>query len=245
MKFFSFKRNLSQAVALVFFVSVTLNIAACGSNSSVSSGNFTASTPNQNSSVWSSVSTAGYVQGGPWSNAQVLTINPTTETITLQVPFPAAPVGGVGVSIPVTEIPGATVSISEDTTGQWYFEFTMPLSYLVKGIAYQNPTTLPNGQPLPAIPAGELPSIAAHVTVGGSSTNFYVYGSVKYFAIFFPTPNFNPYVSLQFPIMNSANTEILGYFDTLADSTSTSNDAGLYLALVFPQDLQLLLDDLF
>ena len=243
MKFFLNKQNVFHLVVLAFFAVATLNISACSSSPGGYTANGAASSPATNA-AWNSVPMQGIVTGGPWGNSLIYSLSQAAETITVQIPLPTAP-PSASTSLPVSEIPGATVTITQDSTGQWYFQLTLPLQLLVKGIAYQNPGILPNGQPLPAIPNGELPTITAHVTANGSSMSFYVYGSAKYFAVFLPTPSFNAYVALQYPVMNSSNSEILGYFNTIPNTTATSTNAGLYVALVFPAELQTLLNTLF
>ena len=103
---------------------------------------------------------------------------------------------------------------------------------------------MPNGDPLPAVPGGELPHLAVQNT---SKVNFYAYGNVKYFALFVPTPGLNPFVNLTFPINNAAGTKTLGYLATVAQKVtgSTTFDGGFYLAMVFPPELAAILDDLF
>ena len=228
-------------MAMAFFVSVTLGITACGpggGNGSPSNG----ASSSQISNDWAAVETEGFVQGGPYANTKIISIDPKTLMLTLMIPIPLNPLATAMVSVPIPKVPGAVVSLTQDpTTMQWYLEYTMPLSLLVKGLNYSNPTTLPNGDPLPGVPGGELPRIEATLEV--KNYTFNVYGSVVYFAVFLPIPKFNSYISLTYPIMNKSKTKILGYASILPQKNGF--DGGAYVSFAFPPEFQRVLDDLF
>jgi hypothetical protein len=247
MKKSAFRKALANALAMAMFVSMTAGLTACAGSGSGSaqmnlgSGN---GAVDPNAQYWNAVDTKGFVAPNapsPFGNVQIISIDKTTETLSLMIPLPVNPFGGAMISSPVPEVPGAVVGITQDSSGKWYLTYTMPLSFLLKGIQYQNPATLPNGNPLPQVPGGELPSLAGHVQNG--KINFYIYGSVLYFALFVPTPGFNPFVTLTYPIQNSSGTKILGYVSTVP-ATATAN-GGIYVALIFPPELQRLLDNVF
>jgi len=182
----------------------------------------------------------GFVSGGPLNQTRIFRIDTVNNLLILSVPFPSNPLG-TGASFPVQGIPGATAEIALDPQGVWVLSINVPLVYLVKGFEFANPEKLPNGDALPSVPGGELPRVAGHVQ--NKKINMYIYGSVKYFALFIPTPGLDSIFSLTFPIKNQKQTKILGYAATVP--RKVISDGGFYVALVFPPELARLLDNLF
>ena len=253
MRLSKIKSGLANSMALVLFVSVTIGISGCGQNlgqalsqgaSSSGSGPSGAGGTAGKVDPWAQVDLQGVASnpiiGGTFTVFHIDTVN---NTITLSVPLPVNPfgTGGGSVSYPIPQIPGATVSVGGIGSAQQTLDITVPLRYLVKGLNFDNPTVLPNGNPLPGIPGGELPRIGADFQ--NSKFQIYVYGSVKYFAVFVPIHGFNPYVNLTFPINNSAGTKTLGYISTVVPQGTY--DGGMFMSLVFPAELQAVLDNLF
>jgi hypothetical protein len=241
MKSINFKNTLLGSILLAS----ALTVSACGQsllNDTVTKG-LTGNT---------SSSTGGTGKVDPWAGVetsasssntfgqQSFTIDTNTNMLKLYFELPVNIFGG-SMQVDIPEIPGAFVAIQTNSSGNWELSFNIPLSYLVKGLTIVGPTTLPNGDALPGVPGGEPPRIAAHIVK--NNLNLYLYGSVKYFALYVPTPGFNPYLDLVFPIKNSDKTKILGYFATV--SAKGSFDGGLFMSIVFPPELQRALDNIF
>lgn len=199
-----------------------------------------------NPDLWKGIDTSG--QGSAnllllGTYTQSFDIDPVTGMLSVKIDLPGNIFGG-SISYPIQEIPGASVAIQLDpVSGKWQLAFNIPLSALVKGVGPVGPKTLPNGDTLPGVPGGEPPKLGVHVTRG--KVDMYIYGSVKYFALFVPTPTLNKYLllDLNFPIKNKAKTKIVGYFATV--SPKRGFDSGLYLSVVFPPELSALLDTIF
>jgi hypothetical protein len=237
------QKILRYIFAVSFFLGSTLATTGCGQghfNSPLSSLG-SQSQGSTNGDMWVGVDTMGFVSGGPLNQSRIFRIDTTLNLLIISVPFPSNPLG-MGASFPIQGMPGATAEIALDPqTGSWVMNLSVPLRYLVKGFEFAQPDTLPNGDALPAVPGGELPRIAGHIQ--NTKLNLFVYGSVKYFALFLPTPGLNPMVNLTYPIKNQAKTKILGYVSTVAQKGSF--DGGVYLALILPPELARLLDNLF
>jgi hypothetical protein len=239
--------NMKSTFKLFMVLSFAAVVTACGqanldgtlgSLTSISTG----SSANGSATIvdkWAGVETAGSTSNA--FGSQSFSIDKTKNLLKLGFDLPVNPFGG-SMEFNIPEIPGAFVAVEPDpNNGQWELSFNIPLQYLVKGIALTGPTTLPNGSALPGVPGGEPPRIAAHIVKG--NLDMFLYGSVKYFGVFVPTPQFNPYLNLTFPIKNKDKTKILGYFATVAAQGGYSG--GFFISIVFPPELAKLLDDLF
>jgi len=255
MRLSKFKSGVANAMALVFFGSIAMGTSGCGQNN-LGQAIGQASATSQGSSGPSGVSGSPVGKADPWAQVdlqgttsspllgtyRIFRIDTVNNLIILSVPLPINPFGtGGAASFPIPQIPGASVSIGDDGSGKQTLDISVPLQYLVKGLNFDNPTTLPSGAPLPQIPGGELPRIGANFQ--NSNFQIYVYGSVKYFAVFVPISGFNPYINLTFPIQNSAGTKTLGYVSTVVPVGTFAG--GIFLSLVFPPELQAVLDNLF
>ncbi|MFI5206172.1 MAG: hypothetical protein ACHQVK_04485 [Candidatus Paceibacterales bacterium] len=240
MKSNAFSRIISIIVGAMF----VLTVGACGQSLN---GQLPANSSNNGSSnsipanLWAGIDTTG--SGSNAFSTQSFSINPATNMLTISFTLPSNIFGG-SMSVSIPELPGATVSIQPDpVSGAWTLSFNIPLKLLVRGAGLIGPTTLPNGDPLPGVPGGEPPRIAAHITKG--NLEMYVYGNVKYFGLFVPTPKLNQYLllNLSFPIENKGKTQILGYFSTVAPKGLF--DSGMFVSIVFPPALSRLLDQIF
>jgi hypothetical protein len=97
---------------------------------------------------------------------------------------------------------------------------------------------LPNGDPLPGVPGGELPSIGLEL----DQTDFFgnLYFGIETFAIFVPTPGFDPLLKLTFPIKNKSNRKTIGYISAVPEKAAF--DGGFFLSLRVPDELARLID---
>lgn len=241
----------SRVLSLIALATISLTLTACGqslsgalthntnsSNSDSSSGSGNGAKPTD---PWTSVDTSGSAEN--IFGKQSFTIDPVAGMLKVSFDLPVN-IFGIGVTIPIPEIPGASVAIEVNaSTGKWMLTFNIPLSKLVHGIGIVGPKTLPNGDDLPGVPGGEPPRLASHVVK--SNVDLYIYGSVKYFALFVPAAKLNKYMLLDlvFPIKNKDKTKILGYFATV--TPKRGYDGGLFISIVFPPELSALLDQIF
>lgn len=220
-------------------------VAACGQADlgSALSGMTGASKSNNSAGgiidPWAGVETSA--SSSNMFGTQGFEIDKNNNLLKLVVDLPVNIFGG-SMRYDISELPGSFVAIEPNpNSGQWQLSFNVPLQYLVKGVNLVGPKTLPNGDDLPGVPGGEPPRIAGHIVKG--KLDLYIYGSVKYFGIYVPTPGFNPFLDLTFPIKNKDKTKILGYFATVSEKRGFSG--GLFISIVFPPELARVLDDLF
>jgi hypothetical protein len=101
-----------------------------------------------------------------------------------------------------------------------------------------DPTTLPNGQPLPFTPGGEPPQVS--FLVPNINRVVRVYLGVNVVGVFVESP-VDPMINLTFPIRNKAKTETIGYFSTVRRVTPFNG--GFFVSLVMPNTIAGLLDD--
>lgn len=246
MKSNVFKTMSKILVGLGLGTFIILTFTACGQSQNLS-GAFgqNSQNPFKNVSpdVWAHIDTQGSASN--LMGTQGFTIDKNTGMLKVSFDLPANPFGGA-VSYPIQQIPGASVSIDVNpANGKWQLTFNIPISALVRGIGPVQLTTLPNGDPLPGVPGGEPPRVGARITKG--NLDMYVYGNVKYFALYYPTPQLDKYMGYignwVFPIKNKDKTKILGYFATVMPKNGFSS--GLFISVVFPPELSALLDMIF
>ncbi|MBK9293059.1 MAG: hypothetical protein IPM57_01195 [Oligoflexia bacterium] len=236
----------SMNLKFLSLLSIVALVAACGQAdlSGTLSSMKGASNSNNSSSGGVSDPWAGVETSASASNmfgTQGFEIDKNNNLLKLVFDLPVNIFGG-SMKVDIKEIPGAYVAIEPNVnSGQWQLSFNIPLQYLVRGINLVGPKTLPNGDELPGVPGGEPPRIAAHIVK--NNIDLYLYGSVKYFGLYVPTPKFNPFLDLTFPIKNKDKTKILGYFATV--SAKNGYSGGLFISIVFPPELARVLDDLF
>lgn len=223
-------------------LALVVALGACGGGKNNSSP----TTPSNPNNPFGSIDLQGSVGDptSPYNNFQVVTINPTAMTITFAFPIPA-PATGPAVGVPVQQIPGATITLQGDANNNWSASLTMPLKDLYSGIAYENPATLPNGKPLPGLELsglGTLPMLEITVPLNSNGKCvFYLYGSNKAIAIFYPTPGLNIPLTAVWNVLSKKNNTIghLGVVETTENSSGVVTFAGgFYGDYLVPAGLQ-------
>ena len=211
--------------------------AGTGSNSLSSIGG--ASTPADQ--AFKAMSVDGTVSGGSDTKTQVIEIDKPNKMLIVRMPVPLGSIlSGVTTVVPIDEIPGATVGV-ENGVGGYAIVMRVPLSHFLKGINILPSTRLPNGDPLPAIPDGELPSVAVQLSkLGSVDIKPTIYLAPSVIAIYVESP-VNPYIGLTLPIRNSAHTRTWGYFSTVP--VKGSYNGGFFMSLAMPDDLARIIDD--
>lgn len=180
------------------------------------------------------------VEGGIFSNKPVIKLDWVTKTFQITVPMQVNPfvIEGEGT---LNELKGAKYKIWMDTDGTTMFTLIVPLDYVLKGVDQVPAARLPNGDPLPMVPGGELPYFGLKVN-RGQVNNAHIYLGASVFAIFVPTPQFDPTIRLLFPIRTSGQRKTVGYFAAIPKKANF--DGGFYLSLMLPDDIARLIDDL-
>lgn len=193
-------------------------------------------TPPANSAL-QNIDLSGILFGGLFGNLQVLTLDPVAKQLILSLPMPAlSSLEGVGLQIPLSQIPGATYGIDSLPNGGTSLALHVPLSALMNGVSTLTPSALPNGDPLPQIPHGELPAMAVQLNSSGIKATIYL--AAQTLGIFVNTP-FDPLISLQVPIKSADGTQIYGYLTTIPAHRAPQVPAqgGFFISVEIPNNI--------
>lgn len=193
--------------------------------------------PDDHDKALEKVDLEGTVSAGPFGKHKVVDIDKVQKLLIISLPLPINPFGA-GFTIPIPNIPGSEIGIEINTTGSGYYLVAkLPLEYVLRGVKGLPVARLPNGSPLPGVPSGELPKL--NLKFLKKLTDAALYLGEGAVGLYIPTPGFNPYVNLTFPIKNKSQRKTIGYFRTVAEKTPF--DGGFYITIVLPKDVQDLL----
>jgi hypothetical protein len=129
----------------------------------------------------------------------VVTLDKTNMNLVITLPLPTGSIlGGASASVPLNGLQGATFGF-DSITGGTGLVLTIPLSAVVHGANFVQSGVLPNGEPLPGVPDGEMPELAVQLTSGVNAT---IYMSPNIVGVYVPT-SFNPYINLTLPIRHA------------------------------------------
>lgn len=181
----------------------------------------------------------GWISGGSETDTLSIDIDKPNKALLLRLPL------GMNGNIELTEaevpsLPGVRFYTYEDSANaKTYMVISVPLKYVVRGVGNTlPPNKLPNGDALPQIPSGELPSLA--VAVGNSkNTKMYLYVGVNVVGVYVETP-FDPFIKATFSVKNQTKTKVLGYFSTIP--AKGSYQGGFFLSSTIPNEIALILE---
>lgn len=250
----------------IIILSAALSLAACGkgfqsstNSSSSSNTGLTApgTTPGDSSGNGNQTDTlpgldykGRPVSGGTVAGQDQLTleIDHKNEAMLLILPIPAQvlPFLGPITTMEFPDLPGAKV-ISYNSK----LTLSVPLKYIVRGAELRDPNfnnLLPNGDRLPAFPAGEGSRFSMTVRNGYV---MHLYLGASAVAAYFETPDFDSFLNCQglpiclplgpFEIRNEAKTEVLGYVALIA--AKQTFHSGVYVASKLSDELARFIDD--
>lgn len=189
---------------------------------------------------WDAISMDGAINGGRFDKTKAVEIDKIAKMLVLRLPFIAGIQIGAQIPIAITEIPGATVGIEPNSDGSSSLVLRIPLAKVLHGVDTLPSGRLPNGDALPAIPEGELPSVGLSFNRSGTLKGA-LYLSPTVVGIFVAT-KFDPYIGLTLPIRNEARTRTWGYFSSIP--AKPGYDGGFFLSVALPDDLARAIDDL-
>lgn len=240
------QKNMTRALGVLLATSIIAMSTACApgfeasKSSAASQINNGAGTTDPAAPGWNGIDLSGSINGGRFDRSKVVDIDKTAKTLVLRLPFIAG--FQIGAQIPTTipEIPGATVGIEPNSDGSSALVVRIPLAKVLKGVDSIPTSRLPNGDALPAIPEGELPSVGLSFKDSGALKGA-LYLSPSVVGIFVAT-KFDPYIRLPLPIRNEARTRTLGYFTTIP--AKTGYDGGFFISIAIPDDLARAIDNL-
>jgi hypothetical protein len=180
------------------------------------------------------------VQGGVFSAKKVVHFDWLTKTFTISVPLQVNPFIGIEASGTIPEIPGASFKVGMEVDGTYRLTLVIPAEHFLKGFDSANPATLPNGDPLPMVPGGELPYFG--LKIDKKKVDAHVYLGASVIAIFVPTPSFDPVIRLTFPLRTSGQRKTVGYFAAIPKKGTF--DGGFYVSLMLPDEIARAIEDL-
>lgn len=189
---------------------------------------------------WDAINIGGAINGGRFDKTRVIDIDKVTKMLIVRLPFIAGFTIGAQVSVAIREIPGATVGLEPNGDGSSAIVVRIPLATVIKGIDTLPTGRLPNGDKLPAIPEGELPSVGLSFS-NSTALKGALYLSPSVVGIFVAT-KFDPYIQLTLPIRDDARTRTYGYFTSIP--AKTGFDGGFFVSVAIPDDISRAIDDL-
>lgn len=204
------------------------------------------STPTANQIAWEKLSMDGTPEAGGFKLFQVVTIDKTTKELVLKLPMPANPfIDGLNLApIEIPQLPGSHLGIEPIASGGSTLTFRVPLRDLIKKeIDFPTPTSLPNGDPLPKVADGSLPSAAISIN-DIKKINATLYFSVQQLGIFVNTP-FDPFIGSSLAIKNADHTRTWGYLTSIPakKAPAPAMDGGFFISIVIPDDIARIIDD--
>ena len=141
--------------------------------------------------------------------------------------------------------PDITFSPIIDSTGRMKFAVRVPVKYILKGATFLPPASLPNGDPLPAMPAGygELPSLALSFPQH-NNTQITLYIGINAVGLFITLPDklAIPF-GFQLPIKNSDKSKTFGYMSYVPKKVDFA--PGLFISTLIPPSMARILEDHF
>jgi hypothetical protein len=246
--------NASSLMAMIC-ASASMSLVGCGSSFQAASGATAVSslsagggqtpgtnTPGVGASEWDKLSMNGQVSAGRFASVQVISIDKVTKELVLSLPMPANPyLDGAMIDVPLVQLPGAHIHLDAIAGGGSALSLRVPLASILKGVAIGNPQSLPNGDPLPAVASGQLPSAAVSLSnVAGKNINATIYLAVSTLGIYVNTP-FNPLVSLSIPIKSEDKTQTWGYLTSVP--AKTGQDGGFFISIHIPDAIARVIDN--
>ena len=188
--------------------------------------------------LYKDIDLEGKVNGGNYDQHMAIRLDKEKNAIVLMMPLGMNPfIGQLEGQIP--ELKGTQFTTVQDNQGQIYWAISIPLEHIVKGGKFtDNVSKLPNGDPLPAVAGGELPSIGIDIR-NSSRVKGQLYLGKSVVGIFVSS-QFNPYISLTQPIKNKAKTQIIGYFSTVPEKNGF--DGGFFMTFIMPPKIAEFLD---
>lgn len=223
---------------LLACASVMLFASGCGSGMSA----LTAGSDNNgsfSSPEFQNLKMDGAVKEGKYEDRKLVSLDQENKMLVIYLPTLALPVmvGNLGQSISVPELPGTSLNLEVASDGNLNLVLRIPLSHVMRGASFIPAQRLPNGDPLPAVPDGELPGLAIDLNNQGSVKG-YLYLSRATVGAFVTTP-FNPMVAMQLPIYQN-NGAVLGYLTTVPEKNSSPG--GIFMSVKLPADIARVID---
>jgi len=189
--------------------------------------------------TWEKVEMNGYPTGGTNAGQLVIYIDKANQSLLMVLPIPM--LFPVYAPIPIPDLEGAYLASYTDAQGGTSLAVNVPLRHLVRDGEFGANERLPNGDPLPYVPSGELPGFA--IQFPHSNTHkIHLYIGVNVAAAFVELPDFGLPFGATFPVKNAAKTKTVGAIGYVTPKGAFAG--GVYLAAQIPDELAAVIDDL-
>lgn len=188
---------------------------------------------------WDQVDMDGYASGGAYNGKMAVRVDKNAQALTLLLPIPM-PVPLIG-TMNIPSLPGAKLASTADGNGKELLALQIPLKYIIKGAALGQGQSLPNGDPLPYVPAGELPGFSIQLPQI-KNYRIYVYLGVNVVATYIELPDFGLPIGWISPVKNKAKTRVIGAIGYVPPKMNYAG--GMYLATQIPAKTAQLIDNL-
>lgn len=134
-----------------------------------------------------------------------------------------------------------------DGSGKMKLAVRVPLKYVIKGLQFVPPARLPNGEPLPAMPAGkgELPSLALSFPAH-NNTQISLYIGLSALGLFMTLPDKAALplpINITVPLRNQDKTRTFGYLTYV--NAKKGHQPGLFISAIVPPEFARILEDHF
>lgn len=238
-------KKMRKNFALLPMVLLSLTAVGCGKGMTAKSGflnsSMSQSTPaqgipspdNSTPAPQQSVEfSAGFVSGGLFGGSKVVELDRVKKVMRIALPIPAANPFMVGLEkeFDLKDMPGAKLVLSSQPGANFSVALELPLRYFLGDILFVQSEGLPNGDPLPGIPGGELPKFNLNIDPSGHvKTSIYIGPAMA--GIYLESP-FDPYVKLMFPIASKDQKITYGYLNTVPAKAGFSG--GFFLGVKIP-----------
>lgn len=245
-------KNGASRIALTFGAIACLALTACGpsfqavenltsgggnnNGNNGSSGGGGSTNPNQE---FQNLKVDGTVSGGSYGDNEVVSIDKDKKQLIVRFPILATPFMDPSLLVQVPQITGASFTMETMPDGSPTLALRIPLDKVLRGVDFLPPTRLPNGDPLPGVPDGELPAAAVQLT--RTSTKATIYLSPSYVGVYVNS-EFDPFIALTLPIRNQARTKTWGYFSTIPAKGPTV-PGGFFISVKLPDDIARIIDE--
>ncbi|MBX2987417.1 MAG: hypothetical protein KF802_05940 [Bdellovibrionaceae bacterium] len=191
----------------------------------------------------------GYVSEGAYQSVKSVDIDKVAGELIVRLPLGMdATIAVGGGSIP--QLPGVTFGTEFGADGNAYFTVRIPLRYVLRGVTgLPSTTTLPNGRPLPKMPAGEYPSVAFTINSKNTDRKFHLYLGVDAVGLYVESKWLscgNSPICLDYleaPIKNEQRNKVLGYLTLMLGRGQTAG--GFFVSTIVPPEIAKILDEYF
>lgn len=212
-----------------------------GSTGNGSQGNGDTGGNTDNQASWDKVDIDGYSQSMESKGQLVIQLDKVNQAVILILPIPAFAFLPFFPKADIPELEGAYFTSYQTADGSNQLAISVPLKHVIKGAEFLPDEKLPNGDPLPYVPAGELPGVAIQLPQH-SKYQVHLYIGVDVAAAFVELPDFGLPVGGIVKVKNKNKTKEVGAIGYILPKGNY--DGGLFLAAKIPKDMSIMIDQL-